>query len=313
MPESGGPTAQSGAYFQNTVAAWYLAKMIHDAMQKHVDNRVIRIRCEAPEDIDDIVVTFDQGKHYIQVKESIVVNSPIWTGLWVDFWSQFIRIDPLRERLVLWGGQYTSQFRDLQEIVKRARSTPPGSRRKQFTEFSNRLSKTQHAMFDSIVGFIQEAETEPESERRSDEVIPPDIFEMLRSVDVVVKGNAEEIQEQAVNMYLNGLENPQMNFTVLRDLAAEKARSRGVWNRENLLQALNERGFDLNLSDFPQPFQTSKEALERELEMHTNNLYILRRQGAVYGAALVPLHLRNQIDQEEHEIRQIEQRLAQLQ
>lgn len=43
MPESGGPTTQSGTYFQNTVAAWYLAQMLRDASHGSSENRIVRV------------------------------------------------------------------------------------------------------------------------------------------------------------------------------------------------------------------------------------------------------------------------------
>ena len=45
MPEGGGPTTQSGTYFQNTVAAWFMARMLHDTSDGQSENRVIRVRC----------------------------------------------------------------------------------------------------------------------------------------------------------------------------------------------------------------------------------------------------------------------------
>jgi hypothetical protein len=69
MPESGGPTTQSGTYFQNTVATWYLARMLHDTQFSRTENRVVRVRSEALEDVDDVVITFERGTHYVQVKE----------------------------------------------------------------------------------------------------------------------------------------------------------------------------------------------------------------------------------------------------
>ena len=312
MPESGGPTTQSGTYFQNTVAAWYMARMLSDTLQGQTDNRIIRIRCEAPEDIDDIIITFERGIHYVQVKEALSAGEKAWAGLWVHSWKQFARIDPSHDRLVLWGGQYTQLFRNLQEMVKRAKSTPSGSRRKQFQEFLNRLNKSQLSLLDSITNIIRDYENKTAPEQKLTEITQLDIFELLRTVEVVVKGTADEIQEQTINTHLNGLDNLSTAFTVLRDLAAEKARSRGTWDPDRLLQALTAQGFEFDTQELHPSFQTAQDALERELTMRKNNWYLLRQQAAIFGAAMVPLHLQNQMDQEENIIRDIEHKLAQF-
>jgi len=46
-------------------------------------------------------------------------------------------------------------------------------------------------------------------------------------------------------------------------------------------------------------------ALQRELDQHKRNLYRLREQAAIYAAGETPLHLLNQIEAEEREIRRI--------
>jgi hypothetical protein len=53
-------------------------------------------------------------------------------------------------------------------------------------------------------------------------------------------------------------------------------------------------------------------ALERELAQRKGNLYKLREQAAIYAAGETPLHLLNQIQAEEVEIRRIEEQLRAL-
>ena len=50
-------------------------------------------------------------------------------------------------------------------------------------------------------------------------------------------------------------------------------------------------------------------ALERELAQRKGNLHKLREQAAIYAAGETPLHLLNQIEAEETEIRRIEGQL----
>jgi hypothetical protein len=53
-------------------------------------------------------------------------------------------------------------------------------------------------------------------------------------------------------------------------------------------------------------------ALERELSQRKGTLYKLREQAAIYAAGEAPLHLLNQIEAEEMEIRRIEEQLRAL-
>jgi photosystem II stability/assembly factor-like uncharacterized protein len=55
-----------------------------------------------------------------------------------------------------------------------------------------------------------------------------------------------------------------------------------------------------------------RDALERELDQHRGNFHKLRQQAAIYAAGEVPLHLLNQMDQEERDIQRIEERLTNL-
>jgi len=53
-------------------------------------------------------------------------------------------------------------------------------------------------------------------------------------------------------------------------------------------------------------------ALERELSQRKRNLYKLREQAAIHAAGEMPLHLLNQIEAEETEIRRVEEQLRGL-
>jgi len=179
MPESGGPTTQSGTYFQNTVATWFMAHMLHDTTHGQSENRIVRVRCEAPEEVDDVVVTFERGVHYVQVKEALSASESAWTGLWRHFWKQFDRIDLGRDRLILWGGQHTALFKGLQELVKRAQSVPSGPRRRPVAEFIGRLTKRQLGWLDGIVAIIRDYETELASGQGPAAITRSDIFRVV--------------------------------------------------------------------------------------------------------------------------------------
>lgn len=314
MAETGGPTTQSGAFFQNTVAAWYMAKMLHDAGRGPSENRVLQVRCEAPVDVDDVVVRFERGIHYVQVKEALAASGKAWTGLWRHFWREFERIDPDRDRLVLWGGLHTDLFRGLQAMVKRAQSVPPGPLRRQMAEYAGRLTKQQIGWLDGITAIIRDHEAEMAPDQNGGEITRSDVFELLQVMDVVVKGDASEIEEQATNTFLSGMTSTAAVFATLRDLAAEQARVRGAWDPEGLQAALIQRGVSLKTHGMriePHTNEGDSGALEQELQLHERNLQILRKQAAVYAEGEKPLRLLNQIAAEEQAISEIGQRLPQ--
>lgn len=81
MPEAGGPTTQSGILYQNSVAALYMGRLC-DATPRPDTHSVIEVRVEAPEDVDDIVITFaDNHCTYIQTKESVRKHDEPWEKL----------------------------------------------------------------------------------------------------------------------------------------------------------------------------------------------------------------------------------------
>src|SRR4051794_14818765 len=103
MPESGGPTTESGIIYQNSIAALFMGRMC-DASPRPDQDRVYSVRVEAPGDVEDTVVTFADGhRGYIQAKESIRVGHDAWIKLWHDFDAQFRHADfrRCRDRLIL--------------------------------------------------------------------------------------------------------------------------------------------------------------------------------------------------------------------
>jgi WD40 repeat protein len=124
MPESGGPTTESGIFFQNTIAALYLGRML-DSRISDLTQRVSEVRVEAREYVDDVVVTFRDGHHrFIQAKEKIdpKPGDEAWRKLWANFEKQ--RWDPgfrPEDRLVIFFGSLRDDYGKLAELCERAR------------------------------------------------------------------------------------------------------------------------------------------------------------------------------------------------
>src|SRR5215208_3301755 len=107
MTERGGTTTQSGIFYQNSVSALYLGRLCA-ATARPDSERAVKVRVEAPDKVDDTVVTFADGhRTYIQAKEKVRVSQRPWLKLWKDFDQEF-RSDSFRrgeDRLFLCVGE----------------------------------------------------------------------------------------------------------------------------------------------------------------------------------------------------------------
>ncbi len=146
MRERGGPTTQSGIWYQNSVAALYIGRLC-DATLRPDSRRVIQVRVEAPEEVDDTVVTFaDHHRVYIQSKESIRKTEAAWTKLWRDFDVQFHKasFQRGRDRLLLHVGEYRDEHDALRGLCERASTS------ESYAEWWRRLTKPQKALLENI-------------------------------------------------------------------------------------------------------------------------------------------------------------------
>lgn len=67
-----------------------------DSSERPPGETVVHVRVEAPQHVDDTVVTFaDNHRTYIQAKENIRDTDEAWDKLWKDFENQF------------WGSEFT--------------------------------------------------------------------------------------------------------------------------------------------------------------------------------------------------------------
>lgn len=150
MPERGGPTTQSGILYQNSVAALYMGRLC-DETPRPEHERVVRIRVEAPEHVDDTVVHYADGHVvFIQTKESVRVGDDAWKALWHDFVAQY-HADTFvhrRDRLRLHIGELREEYFSLRELCRRASTSESA------TEWFDSLAVPHRRAAEAISGLL---------------------------------------------------------------------------------------------------------------------------------------------------------------
>jgi hypothetical protein len=121
VPEHGGPATQEGVYYQNTIAARYLADLL-DLTPLPPRERVVEVRVEAPSHVDDIVVRFSDGhRDWLQAKSSIHPSGDAWNGLWPSLASQVASPGfTADDRLIIVVGNPDNTARTLRDLCERA-------------------------------------------------------------------------------------------------------------------------------------------------------------------------------------------------
>lgn len=148
MTESGGPTAQAGIDYQNRIAALYLGDLLN--LDNGTSLRVVAVRVEAPDHVDDIVVKYADGRRrWVQAKLAISPGGDDWSKLWRDFHAQRHAHDfAADDRLCLTIGESTDLVKKLRECA--GRTTSSGD-----AEWRTRLTKPQSKFvtdIDSLIG-----------------------------------------------------------------------------------------------------------------------------------------------------------------
>lgn len=209
MAEPGGSTTQDGIYYQNTVAARFLADLL-DLRRQPPRERVVEVRLEAPADVDDIVVRYADGhREWIQAKTRVHVSSNAWKVMWTDLAAQFTRPECAGEdRLVLVLGDTDETARAIRDLSERAATTQDAS------EWTGRLparhKKVLSAVERSLAGSVDALEL---FRRTTVEVLP--LEEIERAFERRRLGTAFAL--------------PSRFLSVLRDIAGGAARRRELF------------------------------------------------------------------------------------
>ncbi len=226
MAEAGGPANQAGIFFQNTIAALYLGRMV-DLRPRARRDRVLHVRVEAPENVDDIVVRIGDGsRRYIQAKRSIDVSSEAWGRAWQQFWKQLKRPgSELEDRLIFVFGEVSRTASDLDECCRRTTGVADQK------EYLERLTEAQCALFVRI-----------EAALGGSIVTSSDVRMMLSRLDVEVYPHASIDRDHAPLWMPDSNLEPSVLLARLRDMASKASGVRGDFVPGKLLERLRDEG-----------------------------------------------------------------------
>jgi hypothetical protein len=231
--DRGGPATQAGIYFQNCVTVLRLAEMLCGGhLPVPSSGRIITVRTEAPEEVDDTVVVWSSGRtEYIQAKLSLNPGTTAWDSLWKSFYRQYERPDfsktPEADVITLAVG-WAPLTVELNNLLARAKTAETSE------EWTNRLTEPQRRLLASIRGVLQ----------LDDEALR----QFCRFVQVwVLAFEGDPMQTDAFDVEtcrkLQGVIQPTTNvFSVLVKLTGEKARIRGSWDYDGLIRHLEQVG-----------------------------------------------------------------------
>jgi hypothetical protein len=230
MSERGGTTTQSGILYQNSVAALYVGRLC-DSTSRPDTEAVVKVRVEAPEHVDDIVVTFaDSHKAYLQCKERVRSRSEAWSKLWRDFSAQFQEPNFRRgkDRLLLHIGESRDDHHDLQEACERASHSESSS------EWRARLAQSQRSLVEKIKPHL-----------RPELLNEKTLLEFFNHIDVEI-WPLKYIERDLVPHWMPESNEQEIKlFRLLRDRVGAEARHRGTFTADLLREHLQTQNVQL--------------------------------------------------------------------
>jgi hypothetical protein len=222
MPESDGTTTQSGIYYQNSIVALYLGRLL-DPCQRPANDRVAEVRVEAPEHVDDIVVRYaDGGRSFIQAKEYLELSGEPWQKLWGHFENQTSEALRAGERfsLNLVVSKYTADIGQLKELCERAHG------KADTREWWKSLNKRQIVIANKIVSNLS-----PSTQDAA--------FEVLSNTEVWVCP-LDRLEPDYVPLWIPHANTESVAlFRILRDMVGGHARIRAVFRCTEILDRLS--------------------------------------------------------------------------
>ncbi len=218
MAERGGASTQDGIYYQNTVAATYLADLL-ELSQQPPRERVVEVRVEAPSDVDDVVVRFADGhRDWLQIKTVIPSSGDAWDRLWVNLATQATSAEfGSEDSLIVVTGESDDTARSLREMCERASTSIDA------TELQLRFTVRQRNLFDSI---------------RSASGAIADPVEVLRRTKIEIAPLSEIERSFSTRRLGSAFTIPVRLLASLRDIAGAGARRRALFLAPSLRQKL---------------------------------------------------------------------------
>lgn len=249
MAEAGGTTTQSGIYYQNSIAALYLGRLV-DSSRTSVET-IESVRVEAPEEVDDIVVTYSNGKkEYIQAKERLNSSSDEWKKLWSSFKTQanICQSQGQSYSFILAISNTDSTMQGLKELCDRANG------KENVDEWIESLNSSQL----SIVEKIKQPDILTDNET---------IFGLLKFVKVDVRPLSDIERDYCPNYIPNSNVEKRVLYSILRDMIGGHARIRRTFISSQLLEELL-RNYEIEIEDSPNwGIPIYKEAIKNEFHL----------------------------------------------
>ena len=239
MGESAGPSTQAGLFFQNSIAALYLQRMLNPRLGEA--DRPVEVCVEAPEQVDDTVVQFADGhSEFIQAKLSIAPGSNDWKDMWKHFENQ--PLNTTGDRLILRLGKSTEVFEDLKEICDRAKAPESydewyWKRLRPSQDWDTaKLSGLQKRVHD-VRGWLEKEDNQRENEA---------LFALLKRVDITI-ASQKVVESVEAKQWLPACDGQEGLFSILRDICNDYGRDRKVIRPDSLRSELAKKGFDISL------------------------------------------------------------------
>ncbi len=217
MTESGGSATQAGIFYQNTIAALALIDLL-DLDQLSARERLLDVRVEATEHVDDIVLRFADGHQDFQsVKLSLRLQNGAWTALWQSLHAQLQSGFGPVDQLTIVVAERNATSNAVAQLCERAATAVDQA------EFVGRLADAQSpalASIEKITGGTQPA------------------FELLRRTRLLHFAQ-EAIESELGRRRLTGA-SPSLPslLPILRDIVGGAARRRGLFRPASLRRRL---------------------------------------------------------------------------
>lgn len=218
MAEAGGPAAQAGIFYQNSVAALALADLL-DLDPQIPRERATEVRLEAPEDVDDIVIRFaDEHRSFQNVKLRIRIGNSMWRGIWRSLSAQHGSTTfGSHDQLELVVEERSSDSEAVAALCERAAASIDEQ------ELHARLTGPLVSALESIVSILGSNAA---------------AYELLRRTSVRHLSLAE-IEREFGRRRLAGGQSPSPTLlSILRDMAGGQARRRGLFRQAPLRRRL---------------------------------------------------------------------------